>query len=364
MSKNNNQEAFEKLLEGKSYGHESSDAKTAKERLVEANKKREEKKAAKKAQRREKIAASGTKASRVRLYIHDNFRSLLRILIVTVFFIIVFKNGDVLEGVDLRMFLEDASTPLKSLLIVSLIYFVKGLTMIVPAAIVNIAVGMSFSPLHALILNFLGTIIELMISYAVGIFAGGDYIYDNLNSTKYGSKFLNMKQEYANRTMFVVRLLPFVPIDFASLFYGNIHFSFWKYLLISFAGICPRTILFTLLGNEAYKFFPQLTAKQLFIILAFFMLGYVIFSTVMDVKRSKKKRLEEEAGENGGAQLALADGEPVEASKDAKEDTSASVYDSSKETPPEKAEKEKKEPEKEEPKEPEKTQEPAEKENK
>ena len=140
----------------------------------------------------------------------------------------------------------------------------------------------------------MGTVIELMISYAVGIFAGGDYIYENLNSTKYGSKFLNMKQEYANRTMFVVRLLPFVPIDFASLFYGNIHFSFWKYLLISFAGICPRTILFTLLGNEAYKFFPQLTAKQLFIILAFFMLGYVIFSTVMDIKRAKKKRLEAE----------------------------------------------------------------------
>lgn len=313
MSKNNNHETFEKLLEGKGYGEGNSDAKTAKERLIESNKNRknrEAEKEAKKAERRAKIAASGTKASRVRLYIHDNFRSLLRIFLVTVFFIIVFKNGDRLEGVDLRIFLDGASTPMKSIIVVSLIYFVKGLTMIVPAAIVNIAVGMSFSPGHALILNFIGTIIELMISYAVGIFAGGDYIYENLNSTKYGSKFLNMKQEYANRTMFVVRLLPFVPIDFASLFYGNIHFSFWKYLLISFAGICPRTILFTLLGNEAYKFFPQLTAKQLFIILAFFMLGYVIFSTVMDIKRAKKKRLEaEEVEEAGEGQLLLPEGE-------------------------------------------------------
>lgn len=225
----NDPETFEKILEGKGSNKGNSNAKTAKERLIEANKKKEAKRAekeAKKAEKRKKIAADNSKTSRVRLYIHDNFRSLLRILLVTIFFIIVFKNGDRLEGVDLRIFLDDASTPMKSLLIVALIYFVKGLTMIVPAAIVNIAVGMSFSPGTALILNFMGTIIELMISYAVGIFAGGDYIYENLNSTKYGSKFLNMKQEYANRTMFVVRLLPFVPIDFASLFYGNIHFSF------------------------------------------------------------------------------------------------------------------------------------------
>ena len=275
----------------------AEDEMTAAELLFNSNKEKK-----KKEKKRSK--------NKVIRYIQDNLRSLLRILIVTVFFIIVFQNADALEGVDLRIFLDGSSTPLKSLITVSLIYFVKGLTMVVPAAIVNIAVGLSFSPMEALILNFVGTVIELMISYAVGIFAGGDYIYENLNSTKYGAKFLNMKEEYANRTMFVVRLLPFVPIDFASLFYGNIHFSFWKYLLISFIGICPRTLLFTLLGNEAYKYFPQLTAKQLFIILSIFMFAYVIFSTVMDFKKAKKKRLEEEAAENG--ELNLIEGETSE----------------------------------------------------
>ena len=52
-------------------------------------------------------------------------------------------------------------------------------------------------------------------------------------------------------------ILPIFPIDIVSLFLGAVKMKFVPYLLISLAGILPRVILFTILGDGLYDYVPM-----------------------------------------------------------------------------------------------------------
>lgn len=263
------------------------------------------------------------KEKEVRSYVKDNMKDLGRILLVVLMFVVIGLNYHKLTNVDIRQLLSQAGSPAKSILVVFLVYVAKGVTMVVPAAVVNIAVGMSFAKWEALLLNLGGSVIELVIAYAIGVFAGGDYIRDSINKTKYGKKFLALDPKKTDLAMFVVRLLPIFPIDLFSLFYGNIKYSKWRYMLISLAGILPRMVLFTILGDAAYKYLPTVTAGQAIIILAVIVACYVVYKVWKDIHdRHHPKKTEDEDNEEDD------DGTDAGAGAGAGVDSAAKIADS------------------------------------
>ena len=74
-----------------------------------------------------------------------------------------------------------------------------------------------------------------------------------------------MKGRNKNTATFIIRFVPAFPIDFSSLFMGAFDFKFLPYFIFSVAGLAPRVIGFTILGDGIYNY---LSLKNILIIAA------------------------------------------------------------------------------------------------
>lgn len=185
-------------------------------------------------------------------------RAALKIAVALAVFIAVLCNYDTLTHLDMRTLAAAAPSLLAAVLTVLGVYVLKGLVFVIPASLFYISVGMAFEPLTAVAVNLAGILLEVTVSYVFGRFLGGAYITKLLQSKKGGQRILEIQNQRSGAaSVFVMRLLPVFPIDFVSLFLGGSKYPFVKYLLLSVAGIAPRVILFTLLGDTIYDYIPM-----------------------------------------------------------------------------------------------------------
>lgn len=185
-------------------------------------------------------------------------KAALKIAVALAIFIAVLCNYDTLTHLDMRTLAAAAPSLLAAILTVLGVYVLKGLVFVIPASLFYISVGMAFEPLTAVAVNLAGILLEVTVSYVFGRFLGGAYITKLLQSKKGGQRILEMQNKRSGAaSVFVMRLLPVFPIDFVSLFLGGSKYPFVKYLLLSVAGIAPRVILFTLLGDTIYDYIPM-----------------------------------------------------------------------------------------------------------
>lgn len=185
-------------------------------------------------------------------------KAALKIAVALAVFIAVLCNYDTLTHLDMRTLAAAAPSLLAAVLTVLGVYVLKGLVFVIPASLFYISVGMAFEPLTAVAVNLAGILLEVTVSYVFGWFLGGAYITKLLQSKKGGQRILEMQNKRSGAaSVFVMRLLPVFPIDFVSLFLGSSKYPFLKYLLLSVAGIAPRVILFTLLGDTIYDYIPM-----------------------------------------------------------------------------------------------------------
>lgn len=185
-------------------------------------------------------------------------KAALKIAVALAVFIAVLCNYDTLTHLDMRTLAAAAPSLLAAVLTVLGVYVLKGLVFVIPASLFYISVGMAFEPLTAVAVNLAGILLEVTVSYVFGWFLGGAYITKLLQSKKGGQRILEMQNKRSGAaSVFVMRLLPVFPIDFVSLFLGGSKYPFVKYLLLSVAGIAPRVILFTLLGDTIYDYIPM-----------------------------------------------------------------------------------------------------------
>lgn len=185
-------------------------------------------------------------------------KAALKIAVALAVFIAVLCNYDTLTHLDMRTLAASAPSLSAAVSTVLGVYILKGLVFVIPASLFYISVGMAFEPLTAVAVNLAGILLEVTVSYVFGRFLGGAYITKLLQSKKGGQRILEMQNKRSGAaSVFVMRLLPVFPIDFVSLFLGGSKYPFVKYLLLSVAGIAPRVILFTLLGDTIYDYIPM-----------------------------------------------------------------------------------------------------------
>lgn len=187
----------------------------------------------------------------------EYFLVFLRIALAVSIFVYALLNFKRLSTLDVRAVVEAASTPLFALLAVLGIYILKSFVFVVPASIIYIYTGMAFDFKYALAINFLGIFLEVIITFWLGKFLGGDYVAKKISGHKWADKLEKVKDKNKILFLFTVRVLPVFPIDFISLFLGASGIGFFIYLLISLAGILPRVFLFTLLGDGIYDYIPM-----------------------------------------------------------------------------------------------------------
>ncbi len=217
-------------------------------------------------------------------------------IIVSVFIIsvIIWKYDD-FKNMDVRALVEASSSILTAILTIWGVYLLKSIVFVVPASLIYIAVGMAFPAHWAILINAAGILLEICATYLFGIIMGGDYVIRKLEKTKHGGKILELHGKNKLSAIFAIRVLPIFPIDLVSLFLGAVRMKFWHYLLISFGGIMPRVILFTILGDGLYDYIPmQKLALIAAILLPVALIVWVIRYAVK-ISKSEKKPEQEQA---------------------------------------------------------------------
>lgn len=231
-------------------------------------------------------------ARRFNGFLLDHYKDIFKILLIVGIVLFVIVDYERLTTLNVRELIGETHSLATASLVVLLIYFVKGIVMVIPAAVVYLSVGMSFPPVTAVILNTVGMLVELTASYWLGYYLGGDYIQSLLERQKRGKQIREL--EHSKRSafaMFVLRFVPIFPVDIISLVYGNTRYHYGKYMFWSMLGIMPRVILFTILGKKIYDWFPDLSAK----VIVYIILAIIIVSTVSGLivhftnKRKAKK---------------------------------------------------------------------------
>lgn len=215
---------------------------------------------------------------------------LLRAAVAMILFIIAVVNYDKLSNLNVEQILSGLDDVGIIIGVVLAMYFVKGLVFVLPASVIYVAVGVILDTWLAVAVNIIGIIIEVTVTYFLGRFLGGDYVRKFLSSKKAGQKILATNFQDKKWLIFVTRLLPVFPIDFLSLFFGASKSGFFTYFLLSVAGIAPRVILFTVIGDNLFKWIPL--DKLIFIIICCIPIGVIIYlikKLIIDKKRSKKE---------------------------------------------------------------------------
>lgn len=189
-------------------------------------------------------------------FVKDNWRDILRVIIVISLLIIIVLNFDTFRNVDVEGLVRRAGSPWRGFLVVMALFAIKSIVLVVPAALVNIGVGVAFTPLIGLLVNTAGVVVELTTSYYMGYFLGGEFVERQLDKMKRGREYLEDDSRDSGVVMFFLRIIPVFSVNAISMFYGSSHYNYWKYLGISMAGMMPRVIVLSLFGNAIYEYLP------------------------------------------------------------------------------------------------------------
>lgn len=209
--------------------------------------------------------------------------NILRIVLVAAITVAVLLNYNTLSNLDIRTLISEAKNLSAAIVIILGIYCIKSVSMVIPASMVYISVGVAMDWKTAILVNMLGIALEVIIAYFFGKFLGKDAVQKKLSATKKGEKLIGMLDKNQNLAIFLIRLIPAFPIDISSLFMGAFNFSFPTYLLLSLIGIAPRVIAFTVLGESIYNLIPM---KYIIII---GVSALIIFTVSMVIKSLVKK---------------------------------------------------------------------------
>lgn len=191
--------------------------------------------------------------------------NIIKIGLALTLVIIAAVNYKTLSTLDIRELVATASSLYIAIAIILGVYFVKAVLLVLPASLIYISVGLVMDWKIAVLVNMLGIVIEVITTYFLGKFLGKDAVEKKLSGTKGGEKLLAMKGRNKNTATFIIRFVPAFPIDFSSLFMGAFDFKFLLYFIFSVAGLAPRVIGFTILGDGIYNY---LSLKNILIIAA------------------------------------------------------------------------------------------------
>ena len=215
----------------------------------------------------------------------ETLLALLRAAVAMTIFVLGVINYEKLKNIDVRALVEASTGMIAAIGTIFGIYIVKSVLFIIPASLIYISVGMAFTPWQAILINLFGIVIEVSVTYVLGLFLGGDYVNRLLSKSKGGQKILDLEISSRFSVLLGIRALPVFPIDFVSLFWGAAKCPFIKYFLASVIGIMPRVILFTILGDGIYDYIPiHLIIK---IVIFAIPVGVVIYLTRHFLKMKK-----------------------------------------------------------------------------
>lgn len=215
--------------------------------------------------------------------------NILKIVVAAAIFLTAILNYKRLSNIDVRLLIAGASSLLAAELLILGVYVVKAILLVLPASVIYISVGVAMDWKRAVVVNLLGIMIEVTVTYFLGKFLGKSTVEKKLKGTKMGDKLLNMQDKNKNLAILGIRFIPAFPIDFSSLFMGAFDFSFLPYFFFSVLGLAPRVAAFTILGDKIYDLIPM----KYIVLIAIVAIPVAVAVMLIKKKLPKKKEAAE-----------------------------------------------------------------------
>ncbi|MCD8118037.1 MAG: VTT domain-containing protein [Lachnospiraceae bacterium] len=140
--------------------------------------------------------------------------------------------------------------PLYAVVFMILLYAFKSLTVFFPIAVLNILGGFLFMPGYALIVNSIGVLVELTISYWAGRISGAGLVERMCAKYPKLGEVLGERESDSLFLTFLLHMVCFLPGDAVSMCFGARKMPFFKFLIGSFLGVLPGMAATTLLGSN------------------------------------------------------------------------------------------------------------------
>lgn len=216
------------------------------------------------------------------------------------FFVLLLLRVDVVRAqydeLQFRLYefeLRVAAIPQKWLfcLVMMMLFFIRAYVPLFPISALCLITGMVFEMPVSFLINLAGITVLLLLRYYDG------YRHGIGNVKKIMQKY-NGVWELAERygksnplLLFGLRLVPFMPLNTISRFYGSVRFSFWEYMLLSLGGFAPRLISYTIIGRNVYDPFSSKFIVPIIILLLISGISLLLLNGVLSLRQARVARI-------------------------------------------------------------------------
>lgn len=136
-------------------------------------------------------------------------------------------------------------------LVLFMLFFVKCAVPLYPFSILFVASAMVFELPEAMIINCLGMILIMSIKYESGVLLGGGNLRRLIRTSRVAAEIVETKGPEQTLVLFLMRLVPIIPINAASQLYGSLDYDYKKFLAVSIIGYMPQMLSFSIMGRNA-----------------------------------------------------------------------------------------------------------------
>lgn len=174
-------------------------------------------------------------------------------------------------------------------LVLFMLFFVKCAVPLYPFSILFVASAMVFELPVAMLINCLGMILIMTIKYEAGVHLGGGNLKRLIRTSRVATELVETKGGEQTLILFLMRLVPIIPINAASQLYGSLDYDYWKFLIVSIIGYLPQMLSFSVMGRNARNPFSLGFIIPIIVLLFVSGVALLVLGGVFDVIKKVRK---------------------------------------------------------------------------
>ena len=179
------------------------------------------------------------------------------------------------------------------LIVIFLLFLLRSLSMMYPYPMIFIITAMVFPPYQSFLINVLGMVFTFAFRYYTGYEMGEGTI--NFALKKYPAILEAMEEDGKGNPIILLalRMVPSLPINTISHFYGSLEYSFPKYMLLSVGAYIPKLVSYSFIGENVYDPFSADFFVPMIVLLVFTGICLLVLRSFLGVSwkiRRKKEK--------------------------------------------------------------------------
>ncbi len=172
--------------------------------------------------------------------------------------------------------------------VIFLLFLLRSLSMMYPYPMIFIITAMVFPPYQSFFINLLGMAFTFAFRYYTGYEMGEGTI--NFALKKYPAVMSAMEEDGKGNPIILLalRMVPSLPINTISHFYGSLEYSFPKYMLLSLGAYIPKLVSYSFIGNNVYDPFSADFFVPMIVLLVFTGICLLVLRAFLQVSAKMK----------------------------------------------------------------------------